>query len=66
LAAFGAPKKPLHRNELLIWQKNWGVKHHAALLPPLGLGPALKHHTKGIATHGALLLVVKKHMASSP
>jgi hypothetical protein len=66
LAALGATKNPLHRYELLVWQKNWGVKHHAALLPRLDLGPALKHDTKGVTTHGALLLVVKQHMPSSP
>jgi hypothetical protein len=66
LAALGATKNPLQRNELLVWQKNWGVKHHAALVPGLGLGPALKHDTKGVTTHGALLLVVKQHVPSSP
>jgi hypothetical protein len=68
LAALGAPKNPLHGNELLVWQQDWGVKHHAPLLAWLapGRGPALQHYANRITTHGALLLVVKQHMASGP
>ena len=66
LAALGAAKNPLQGNELLVWQQDWGVKHHAALVARLPLGPALKHHAKGITTHGALLLVMKQHLASGP
>jgi hypothetical protein len=66
LTALGAPKNPLHRNELLVWQQDWGVKHHPALVTRLGRGPALKNDAEGIASHGALLLVVKQHVASGP
>jgi hypothetical protein len=66
LTALGAAKNPLHRNELLVWQQDWGVKHHPALLAWLPLNPALKHDAKGITTHGALLLVLKQLVASGP
>jgi hypothetical protein len=66
LAALGAAKDPIQRNELLVGQKDWGVKHHAPLLTWLDLGSALKHYAIGITTHGALLLVVKQHVASGP
>jgi hypothetical protein len=51
---------------LLIWQQDWGVKHHPALLAWLPLDPALKHDAKGITTQRALLLVLKQHVASGP
>ena len=66
MAALGAAKDPLQGYELLVWQQDWGVKHHAALLARLPLGPALKHHAKGITTQRALLLVLKQHVASGP
>ena len=66
LTALRAPKDPLQCNELLLWQQDWGVKHHPALLARLPLDPALKHDAKGITTHGALLLVLKQHVASGP
>jgi hypothetical protein len=66
LAALGTPKNPLQGYELLVWQQDWGVKHHPALVPRLGRGPALKNDAEGIASHGALLLVVKQHVASGP
>jgi hypothetical protein len=66
LAALGAAKDPLQGYELLVWQQDWGVKHHPAQVARLGLGPALKHDTEGITPQGALLLVVKQHVASGP
>jgi hypothetical protein len=66
LAALGAPKDPLHRNEVLVGQEDWDVKHHAAVLLWLTLASPLKDYSHGFATHGAVLLVVKQHVASGP
>ena len=64
LASLRSPNDPLHGNELFVRKKDRGIKHHPSLLPRLDLVSGVQHHAMGITTHGALMLVVKQHLAS--